>query len=171
MSTAGGVVADGDAAHWRCVNLNATSMEMRRGEANGYKVLHHIDGTDAPAETHPLFESWSEIDAIVLQWIYGTMSDDLLPHVLQRKFTAREAWTRVEAMFLNNKGARDASLEHEFTNLKLGNFASLDAYCQRLKELSVSLGDVGAAINDQRLVLQLVRGLPKEYDTVAAFIN
>ncbi|XP_074289032.1 uncharacterized protein LOC141614175 [Silene latifolia] len=119
--------------------------------ARRYKVLHHIDGTAAPSKTDPLYEAWSEVDAIVLQWIYGTMSDDLLPRVLSRDSTAREAWNRVANIFLNNKGARAASLEHEFINLKLDKFPNFDAYCQRLKELSVALSDVGAAVSDQRL--------------------
>lgn len=47
--------------------------------ARGYKVLSHIDGTTTPPkETDPSYEAWSEIDAIVLQWIYGTLSDELL---------------------------------------------------------------------------------------------
>ncbi|XP_074284165.1 uncharacterized protein LOC141608719 [Silene latifolia] len=119
--------------------------------ARGYKVLHHIDVTTPPANTDPLFSAWSEVNAIVLQWIYGTMSDDLLPRVLKRDSTAREAWTRVENIFLNNKGARAASLEHEFINLKLGKFPNFDTNCQRLKDLSVALSDVGAAVSDQRL--------------------
>ncbi|XP_074321439.1 uncharacterized protein LOC141657949 [Silene latifolia] len=99
------------------------------------------------------------------------MSDELLSRVLEPDSTAQAAWDRVKNIFLNNKGARAASLESEFHNLKLGKFPSFDAYCQRLRELSGQLKDVGAAITDQRLVLQLVRGLPKEYDTVAAYIN
>ncbi|XP_076913350.1 uncharacterized protein LOC143571939 [Bidens hawaiensis] len=46
--------------------------------ARGYKVMNHIDGTRAPAKEDPTYASWSEIDAIVLQWIYGTLLDDLL---------------------------------------------------------------------------------------------
>ncbi|XP_074266400.1 uncharacterized protein LOC141589667 [Silene latifolia] len=137
----------------------------------GYKVLNHIDDTPSPAKTDPLYDAWYEIDAHVLQWIYGTMSDDLLPRILEPDSTAQEAWNRVNDIFLNNKGARAASLENEFHTLKLGKFPSFDAYCQRLRGLSGQLKDVGAAISDQRLVLQLVRGLPKEYDTVAAYIN
>ncbi|KAH9623628.1 hypothetical protein KSS87_020516 [Heliosperma pusillum] len=60
---------------------------------------------------------------------------------------------------------------NEFNNLKLGKFPSFDAYCQRIRELSGQLKDVDAPVTDQRLVLQLVRGLPPEYDTVAAYIN
>lgn len=48
---------------------------------------------------------------------------------------------------------------------------SLDEYCQRLKDLADRLNDVGGTVDDQRLVLQLVRGLPPEFDTVGAYIK
>ncbi|XP_074303187.1 uncharacterized protein LOC141637580 [Silene latifolia] len=139
--------------------------------AKGYKVLAHIDGTKPPAPDADNYDEWCEIDAHVLQWIYGTMSDDLLPRVLEDESTAYEAWLRVQNIFLSNKGARAAALENEFNNLKLSNMPSLDAYCQRLRDLAGQLKDVGAAVNGQRLVLQLVRGLPSSYDTVASYIN
>ncbi|XP_074298198.1 uncharacterized protein LOC141629024 [Silene latifolia] len=116
--------------------------------ARGYKVLHHIDDTPAPAKNDPLYDAWYEIDAHVLQWIYGTLSDELLPRVLEPDSTAQEAWNRVKNIFLNNKGARAASLESEFNNLKLGKFSSFDAYCQRLRKLSGQLKDVGAVVTD-----------------------
>ncbi|XP_074267439.1 uncharacterized protein LOC141590780 [Silene latifolia] len=139
--------------------------------AKAYKVLSHIDGTAPPAPTAENYVDWCEIDAHVLQWIYGTLSDDLLPRVLEDESTAYEAWQRVSAIFLSNKGARAAALESEFNNLKLANLPSLDAYCQKLKDLAGQLKDVDAAVSDKRLVLQLVRGLPSSYDTVASFIN
>ncbi|KAI3525936.1 hypothetical protein L1887_05072 [Cichorium endivia] len=139
--------------------------------ARGYKVMSHIDGTPPPAKTDAEYEAWTEIDAIVLQWIYGTLSDDLLVRVLVTESTAHEAWSRIKAIFLNNKGSRAAALEHEFNNLTLKSMPSLEAYCQKLKELGSQLNDVDCLVNEQRLVLQLVRGLPAEYDTVALYIN
>ncbi|KAL9242081.1 hypothetical protein vseg_016117 [Gypsophila vaccaria] len=141
--------------------------------ARGYKVLDDINGTPPPAKTDPTYAAWLEIDAHVLQWIYGTLSDEYLPRVLdtENDSTAQQAWDRVKGIFLNNKGARVATLETEFINLTLANMPSFDAYCQRLRELTSQLKDVGAPVSDQRLVLQFVRGLPKEYDTVAAYIN
>lgn len=139
--------------------------------ARGYKVLSHIDGTTAPAKTDPRYEEWAEIDALVLQWIYGTLSDDLLVRVLEAESTAHAAWTRVKNLFTNNRGARAAALEREFTTLRLGDTSSLEAYCQRLKEIAGQLKDVGVTVDDSRLVLQLVRGLPAEYDTTASLIN
>ncbi|XP_074284315.1 uncharacterized protein LOC141608867 [Silene latifolia] len=117
--------------------------------ARGYKVLHHIDGTRKPAETDSTYEEWCEIDAHVLQWIYGTLNDDLLSRVLEEESTAYEAWIRVKNIFTNNKGARAAALESEFSSLKLESMSSLEAYCQRLKEIADQLKDVDAAVKDQ----------------------
>ncbi|KAI3723538.1 hypothetical protein L2E82_35181 [Cichorium intybus] len=139
--------------------------------ARGYKVLDHMDGTPAPAKADATCDTWAEIDAIVLQWIYGTLSDDLLVRVLDTDTTAYETWKRIRDIFLNNKGSRATALEHEFTNLTLTACSSMDEYCQRLKELADQLTDVENPVTEQRLVLQLVRGLPNEYDTVASFIN
>jgi hypothetical protein len=139
--------------------------------ARGYKVLSHIDGTAAPEKNDPTYDTWEDIDALVLQWIYGTLSDDLLVRVLTPQSTAREAWLRVSQLFLNNKGSRAATLEHEFNNLSLKSMPSLDAYCVKLKELADQLSDVDSPVTNQRPVLQMVRGLPAEYDTIDSIIN
>lgn len=47
----------------------------------------------------------------------------------------------------------------------------MDEYCQKLKDLAGQLEDVGYPVSEARLVLQLVRGLPPEYDTIASLIN
>ncbi|KAJ9536153.1 hypothetical protein OSB04_un000671 [Centaurea solstitialis] len=139
--------------------------------ARGYKVLDHIDDTPPPAKTDAEYETWAEIDAIVLQWIYGTLSDDLLVRVLDTDTTARKAWIKIRDIFLNNKGSRAAALEHEFINLTLAACSSMDEYCQKLKDIAEQLTDVDNPVSEKRLILQLVRGLPAEYDTVASFIN
>ncbi|KAJ9556633.1 hypothetical protein OSB04_011247 [Centaurea solstitialis] len=139
--------------------------------ARAYKVMAHIDRTPSPEATNAYYEAWSKLDTIVLQWIYGSLSNDLLVRVLQPESTARQAWVRVEKIFLNNKGSRAAALNHEFTNLTLNAMPSLEAYCQRIKELSDQFNVVDITVTENQLVLQLVRGLPPEYDTTAAYIN
>ncbi|XP_021974456.1 uncharacterized protein LOC110869521 [Helianthus annuus] len=126
----------------------------------GYDVLPHIDGTDPPAKTDPTYESWVKIDSIVLQWIYGTLSDDLLVHILDTDVTAREAWVKIHNIFLNNKGAHAAALESEFNSLKLVACSSLDDYCQKFKNIAEQLKDVGRTVDEALLVTQLISGLP-----------
>lgn len=77
----------------------------------------------------------------------------------------------MKANFLNNKGSRVAALEQEFSNLTLGVCSSMEAYCQKLKDLVGQIGDVDNPVTESILVLQMVRGLPPEFDVVGAYIN
>lgn len=83
-------------------------VSMFKLHVRGYKVLTHIIGIAPPANTDLAYETSSEINAIVLQWIYGTLFDDLLIRVLDQT-TALDAWTKVKDIFLNNKGSRAAA--------------------------------------------------------------
>ncbi|XP_076887925.1 uncharacterized protein LOC143538207 [Bidens hawaiensis] len=139
--------------------------------ARGYEVLSHIDGTPAPGNDDPSFPSWQKIDSIVLQWIYGTLSDELLERVLENDSTAYEAWNRVKKIFHNNRGPRVAALEQKFVSMKLRNTPSLEVYCQQLKEIAGQLNDLDSPVTEQRLVIQLVNGLPREYDVTGAVIT
>ncbi|XP_021975146.1 uncharacterized protein LOC110870263 [Helianthus annuus] len=126
--------------------------------ARGYEVLYHITA-QPPAKDGLAYEQWMKIDGIVLQWNYNTLSEDYLLRVLEAESTALEAWDRVKAIFLNNKGPRCAALQQKFINLILSAPPSLDVYCQTLRDLEAQLNDIGSPINEQILVLQLVHGI------------
>ncbi|XP_022040409.1 uncharacterized protein LOC110942955 [Helianthus annuus] len=139
--------------------------------AKGYNILCHIDGSPSPAKDSPDLASWENIDSIVLQRIYGTLSDELIVRVLTDKSTALEAWQRVKRLFENNKGPRSQALQHELANLTLASMPSLDAYCQKIHELTDQLSALDFPMNDQQQVLHLVKGLRKEYDTIVSILN
>ncbi|KAI3800385.1 hypothetical protein L1987_28475 [Smallanthus sonchifolius] len=136
-----------------------------------YKVANHIDGSPPPEKTAPEYELWKEIDALVMQWIFSTVSDDILKRIINTNASACDTWVKLEKIYLSNKKARAAALETKFCNMTLGACASLEAYCQELQCLATQLADVDEPVSDSRLVLQLVRGLPPEYNTTASFIN
>ncbi|XP_021991862.1 uncharacterized protein LOC110888654 [Helianthus annuus] len=150
---------------------SVTNIQSKIRILDGVKVLDHIDGSPSPAETDVDFKSWQELDALVLQWIYSTVSDNNLPRVLDAGPTARHAWLKLEKVYLSNKKARAGALETKFCNLTLAACSSLDDYCENLKDLANQLEDVDHPVTEERLVLQLVRGLPAEYDTTASLIN
>ncbi|KAI3822382.1 hypothetical protein L1987_09971 [Smallanthus sonchifolius] len=104
-------------------------------------------------------------------WIYETLADDLLNRVLVDESNAHQAWERVKQLFQNNKGSRAAALQHELTNLNLAAMPSVEAYCQKIRELADQLSTLDFPINDNQWVLHLVRGLPREYETVASLLN
>ncbi|CAH9100364.1 unnamed protein product [Cuscuta epithymum] len=122
----------------------------------------------AKAESEAL---WKRLDAMVLQWIYGTISHDLLHTILEPDSTAKAAWDRLADLFLDNKNTRALHLETEFSNTRLESFPNIAAYCKALKTLATKLSNVGSPVNNQRLVLRIVNGLPPAYDSVASLIQ
>ncbi|KAK9053103.1 hypothetical protein SSX86_029733 [Deinandra increscens subsp. villosa] len=149
----------------------STWVKMFQLQVKAYKVSDHIEDVAPPEATDPLHRIWAETDAVILQWIYGTISDEFLGRIIDTDTTARKAWVKLQDIFQNNKGSRAAALEQEFTTLTLASCSSMDAYCQKIHDLAEQLTDVGRTVDEDRKVLQLVRGLPSEYDTVATIIN
>ncbi|KAJ9535142.1 hypothetical protein OSB04_un001779 [Centaurea solstitialis] len=73
--------------------------ELFRIHCRAFQVANHINSSAAPLRSTPSsstateadktkaaseFEAWSRLDAIVLQWIYSTISNDLLHTILKR---------------------------------------------------------------------------------------
>ncbi|XP_076884554.1 uncharacterized protein LOC143533762 [Bidens hawaiensis] len=139
--------------------------------SKAYKVLDHIDDTPGPDADDPSFPQWAEIDALVLQWIYSTISKDLLSRTLEDDSTAYQAWTKIYDIFMCNKQSRAATLEHEFRNTTLAGCGNLDEYCKNHKEIAGQLGDLDQPVSVTRLVMQMVRGLSVELDTIGTIIN
>ncbi|XP_035839731.1 uncharacterized protein LOC118487213 [Helianthus annuus] len=99
---------------------------------------------------------WQRIDAVVLQWIYATISPALLHVILSPGQTAYEAWTAVQNQFNDNKTTRTVFLGQEFAHLSLDGFSSMAEYCQRAKHLADQLKAVGSPVDDNMLYLNSI---------------
>ncbi|XP_045822221.1 uncharacterized protein LOC123915115 [Trifolium pratense] len=84
-----------------------TWSELFKIHAQAYEVLDHIipptetnttSSSPSLKETDPTL--WKRLDAIVLQWIYGTISTDLLHTIIERDSTAQQAWNRLFDMVI-----------------------------------------------------------------------
>ncbi|XP_022023737.1 uncharacterized protein LOC110923999 [Helianthus annuus] len=75
-----------------------------------YEVLDHLTAKPAAASTSSTTDSdkdkaaaaaaetlWKQLDVVVLQWIYATISTPLLHTILQPGQTAHDAWLAVES--------------------------------------------------------------------------
>ncbi|KAL2896661.1 Retrovirus-related Pol polyprotein from transposon TNT 1-94 [Bienertia sinuspersici] len=106
---------------------------------------------------------WQRLDDIVRQWIYGTISSDLLNSIIDPDDKAIDTWNRLETFFHNNKSARALNLDAQFTNTNLEQFDGAKPYFTRLKTLADSLRNVSDKVSDNRMALQLLKGLLEEY--------
>jgi hypothetical protein len=79
-----------------------------------YGLLGHIDGTAAARPTDP---SWSQPDASVRGWMYGSVDDVVLDLAMEPAQDARVLYVSIEALFMANKESRAIVLEEEFHNL------------------------------------------------------
>lgn len=76
--------------------------ELFEIHARAHKVVDHIipqPGKEKPAPTDADFEMWTTLDSTVLQWIYSTISLDLLTTILEKGSTAMAAWQRLANIF------------------------------------------------------------------------
>ncbi|XP_022004618.1 uncharacterized protein LOC110902214 [Helianthus annuus] len=96
--------------------------------------------------TKVTYSSWVKL---FTSHAWRTLSDELLVRVLKTESTAREARVRISKL----------------------STPSLEAYCQRLRELADMLDVFESPVPESLLILQLVRGLPPEYDTTASLIS
>lgn len=130
-------------------------VKMFKLHLRAYKVLSHIDGTAPPEANDPKYPAWLELDALIIQWICNSISDDLLARILDDDImekTARDAWMKIQEAFINNKHARAATLEQKFTNTTLQSCKSFDDYCTTLKDIASQLADVDQPVTETRLV-------------------
>ncbi|KAL2897036.1 Retrovirus-related Env polyprotein from copia-like transposable element 17.6, partial [Bienertia sinuspersici] len=88
---------------------------------------------------------------------------------------AIDTWNRLENFFHNNKSARALNLDAQFTNTKLEQFDGVKPYCTRLKTLVYSLRNVGDKVSDNRMALQLLKGLLEDplpsFDTLRSMLE
>jgi len=114
--------------------------ELLRIHARSHRVLHHIvpskDKSTLEDTSSAEYEQWTSLDSIVLQWIYSTISNDMLTTTLEPDTTVMEVWNRLADIFQDNQNARVVTLEQEFSNTRMEDFPNVSAYCQRLKILS-----------------------------------
>ena len=108
------------------------------------------------------------MDCVVRSWLYGTLSGDLVDIVMARSAqgtTARSTWLAIEAQFLGNSEARALHLDARFRMFDQGDLSITD-YCKRFKCMADDLADLGEAVSDRTLVLNVLRGLNEKFASI-----
>ncbi|KAL2933214.1 Retrovirus-related Pol polyprotein from transposon TNT 1-94 [Bienertia sinuspersici] len=127
-------------------------VELFENHLCAHNLLHHID-PHSPRPADISDSLWRRLDAVVKQWIYGTISSDLLKIILSRKSTAQQAWDRLKEIFQDNKTSRALYLEHQFNNLHLHNFPNCTASGQQIKSLADQLANIDHNLTEQKMVI------------------
>ncbi|KAJ0851360.1 putative RNA-directed DNA polymerase [Helianthus annuus] len=162
-----------------------TWAELFKNHCKAYEVYDHLqprktdtdsstssDKQTAPTPPKPTYsESWERIDAIVLQWIYGTITQDLLHTIMKNDTTAYTAWTTLRNIFLDNQESRTIDLQNKFANTRLDQFPNMSAYCQAMKLMFDQLTSLGSTLTEKQLVMQILTGLNDQYENIALILQ
>ncbi|XP_074318806.1 uncharacterized protein LOC141655637 [Silene latifolia] len=147
----------------------ASWAELFLNTARAFDVIDHI----APPKDAVINKDaqWNRLDAIVKQWIYSTISIDLLHTILEPGATAQGAWDRLTDIFNDNKNTLAVMLEQQFSNIHMDKYPNVSSYCQALKMVADQLANVGAPVSETRLVLQLVTHVSDGFEGIATIIQ
>ncbi|XP_062230074.1 uncharacterized protein LOC133927645 [Phragmites australis] len=111
---------------------------------------------------HPDRTDWARMDCVVLTWLYGSISVELLEIVMSASSTACIVWRDLEHQFLGNLEQRALNLSAEFHCFVQGDLSVTD-YCRRLKRMADGLADLGEPVTDRTIVLMLLKGLNERF--------
>ncbi|XP_071741080.1 uncharacterized protein [Rutidosis leptorrhynchoides] len=147
-----------------------------------YQVLDHIipksqttESSSTTINTTPNSivnkETCDRLDPIVLQWIYGTISIDMLDNILKLDKTAPDAVTASSQFLKTTKTLMMFIFGTKFSNIRLDSYPNVTAYCQALKTIDDELADVGPSLEEDHIILQLIIGLNNNYDHVGSQIS
>jgi hypothetical protein len=98
-----------------------------------------------------------------------TVEDILLP-IVDKATSARDAWIKLETMFVGEAKTRVLTLKNELNNIKMDPSESAIEYVARGTSLQTKLHAAGHPISEEDVVLALLNGLPADYDNVRTVI-
>ena len=87
-------------------------------------------------------------------WLFGSISQSLIPSAYSTQATARKVWLNLHSLFYDNKESTAMQLETELRNITMGDL-SLHAYCDKVKKIADLLEGLGEKIKDRNLSFML----------------
>ncbi|XP_073355159.1 uncharacterized protein [Aegilops tauschii subsp. strangulata] len=122
-------------------------------------LVDHVDGfVDSRAMVGD--SEWTAIDAMLIRWVFTTISKGLFHTVVSDGDDARAMWVKLNGLFTDNKLQRRVFLQQEFFDCHQDD-QSIDDYCRRLKTLADELRDIGAKVDDDLLLSTLTAALTR----------
>ncbi|XP_062233324.1 uncharacterized protein LOC133930646 [Phragmites australis] len=113
---------------------------------------------------------WLMIDHCIINWLYNTVSRDILQIVRAPGATAHSIWTAILDLFRDHHLHRAVYLEAEYRSLTQGDLSVTD-YCAKLKQLADALCDIGQPVPESSQVLNMLRGLNGKFRHVISAIT
>jgi len=84
---------------------------------------------------------------------------------------AAEAWSMLQGRFAGKSAARKQELWRELASLKMASTESVSSFVLRGRQLKSELDAVGLVVPEEQVVIALLQGLPKAYESISDFLS
>jgi len=128
-----------------------------------------ITGADGTLQPNPVAPTWLRTDQLILGWINSSLSDGPLSQVINSE-SCHNAWSVLETLYGSHTRDCIQQMTGELQTLSKGSY-SLEDYLHRAKSLALSLRGAGKPMDDDDLIVCILRGLGSEFDPIVAALN
>ncbi|XP_071740896.1 uncharacterized protein [Rutidosis leptorrhynchoides] len=116
---------------------------------------------EAATSSDPPDEETRKADAVVLGWIFLTISEPILERLLNSQpKTAYDGWEK--NIFQDNKHSKTVELTAELRSLNMGDL-NAERYFRKVESISAMLTNLGAKIEEDELVTYAINGLNERF--------
>jgi hypothetical protein len=130
-----------------------------------HALIKHVTDNAPPNDL-----GWIRIDSVVLNWISNSILTDLHQVVRERGCTTRHLWLAIDNQLLSNREQRTLHLDAVFRTFVQCDL-SINEYCHKFKAMADGLADLSTPVEDQILVLNILRGLNQRFEHVGSIIR
>ncbi|XP_048600004.1 uncharacterized protein LOC106352005 [Brassica napus] len=125
---------------------------------------------NVPVQTpNPRFEEWTCTDQLVISWIYGTLTEEVLGtvHCLT---TFHDVWFSLADNYNKSSIAREFELRRslQLMSKKGKDFAT---YCREFRAICDKLSSIGKPVEESMKIFSFTNGLGREYDPIITVIQ
>ncbi|KAL5731456.1 hypothetical protein ACHQM5_004181 [Ranunculus cassubicifolius] len=147
----------------------------------GYSLLNHVtDPTSCPSKSlpdkdgassteNPEYLLWFCKDQLLLSWIISSLTES--PHAqIVGVDSAYAAWTTLKRLYCNQSGVNVMQLKQQLQVQKKGSLSMTD-YLLKIKGITDQLASVGKVLDEDDVILHVLRGLGPEYGAFVTSIT
>ncbi|KAL7614190.1 hypothetical protein Lser_V15G05411 [Lactuca serriola] len=135
----------------------------------GYSKLNIFNHLEA-VPTVITDPEWETVDNIVKQWLYASLSQQVLTSILKTDATADEVWSSIQALFHENKESKALELDDELRHIVIGDSTIME-YRTRIKSIVDLLANIGASVLERNLVIYAINGLSYKYAHIVTTVH
>ncbi|OMO72467.1 hypothetical protein CCACVL1_17774 [Corchorus capsularis] len=118
---------------------------------------------------NPAYNLWLRQDKLILHALITSTSESILPYIASAT-TSSEAWNTLAKVFANKNRSRIMSLKEQLSLTRRDQMAVGD-YIQHMKQLADAIRMAGSPVEDDDLVLHILKGVGPDFKDVVAAVR